>query len=65
MDDAFAAYGAGHADGRAGRADDVAGVDPRTGGDYRAGLLDGQVVAFEIALIAAVRESLDPRSEDR
>ena len=65
MDDAFAAYDAGHADGRAGRDDDAAAGDPRTGADYRAGLLDGQVAAFEIALIAAVREALDPRSEDR
>ena len=64
MDDAFAAYGAGHTDGEAGREDPAAAGDPTTGADYRAGLLDGQVAAFETALIAAIREALDPRPED-
>ena len=62
MDDAFAAYGAGHADGLAGRGDGVAAADLATGADYRAGLTDGQVAAFEIALIDAVRRALDPPS---
>ena len=63
MDDAFAAYGAGHTDGLAGRSDAVAEGDPLTGVDYRAGVLDGRVTAFEISLIAAVRQALDPPSE--
>jgi len=65
MDDAFAAYGAGHADGLAGRGDGASALDPATGADYRAGLMDGQLAAFETALIEAVRRALDPRSEDR
>jgi len=65
MDEAFAAYGAGHADGLAGRGDGVSADDTGTGADYRAGLLDGQVAAFETALIDAVRRALDPRTEDR
>jgi hypothetical protein len=54
MDDALRAYGTGHADGLAGRRDDTRTDDP----DYVTGLLDGQMVAFSEALIAAVRKAL-------
>ena len=58
MDDAFVAYGAGHADGRAGRADPARSANPETGTDYRVGLADGQLDAFEDALVAAIRKAM-------
>jgi hypothetical protein len=58
MEDALAAYGAGHTDGHAGVCDATLAADPETGADYRTGLLDGQVVAFEEALLDAVRRAL-------
>ena len=42
MDDALAAYDAGHADGLAGHTDSGRAVDPDTGPDYRAGVVDGR-----------------------
>ena len=54
MDDALTAYGDGHADGLAGHRDETRSGDP----DYRTGLHDGQVAAFEIDLLAAVRKAL-------
>ncbi|GIE94673.1 hypothetical protein [Paractinoplanes rishiriensis] len=58
MDDALHAYGSGHADGLAGRRDAALAESPATGPDYLVGLVDGQVAAFEAALIAAVRKAL-------
>ena len=58
MDDALVAYDTGHADGGAGRDDAERATDPATGPDYRVGVLDGQVAAFEHALITAVRQAL-------
>ena len=58
MDDAFVAYGEGHADGRAGRGDAARADDPATGADYRVGLVDGQLAAFEDALVAAIRRAM-------
>jgi hypothetical protein len=59
MDDALRAYGAGHADGLAGDADEGRVVDP----DYRVGLADGQLAKFESDLVAAIRRALggDPK----
>ena len=62
MDDALVAYDAGHADGRAGRDDAGRAADPGTGPDYRVGVVDGQVAAFEEALIAAVRRALGEKA---
>ncbi|MFI5892468.1 hypothetical protein ACIA5D_20405 [Actinoplanes sp. NPDC051513] len=58
MDDALAAYGTGHADGLAGTHDATAAVDPQTGPDYLVGVVDGQVAAFEEALVAAIRKAM-------
>jgi hypothetical protein len=58
MDDAFVAYGEGHADGKAGRSDAARAEDPGTGADYRVGLVDGQLAAFEDALVAAIRRAM-------
>ena len=59
MDDALRAYGAGHADGLAGHADENRLADP----DYRTGLTDGQLARFENELAEAVKRALggDPR----
>jgi hypothetical protein len=61
MDDAFVAYGEGHADGKAGRTDAVRAESPETGADYRVGLVDGQLAAFENALVAAIRKAMGDR----
>jgi len=58
MDDAFVAYGAGHADGKAGRADAARSENPETGVDYQVGIVDGQLAAFEDALVAAIRKAM-------
>jgi hypothetical protein len=58
MDDAIVAYGEGHADGKAGRPDAARARNPRTGADYQVGLVDGQLAAFEDALVAAIREAM-------
>jgi hypothetical protein len=58
MDNALVAYGEGHADGRAGRRDAGRADDPATGADYRAGLADGQLAAFEHALVDAIRRAM-------
>jgi hypothetical protein len=58
MDDSFVAYGEGHADGRAGRADADRAENPQTGADYQVGLADGQLAAFEDALVAAIRRAM-------
>ena len=54
MDDALQAYGFGYADGVAGQRDAAFADDP----DYVVGLVDGQLVAFEEALVTAVRKVL-------
>jgi len=61
MDEALTAYDAGHTDGRAGLRDLARAGDPRTGPDYRVGLLDGQLAAFEQALVEAVRRALQEK----
>jgi hypothetical protein len=58
MDDALAAYGSGHADGVAGHEDAARAGDPVTGPDYRVGVVDGQLAAFEEALVAAIRKAM-------
>ena len=58
MDDAFDAYGAGHADGKAGRTDAGRSENPETGVDYQVGIVDGQLAAFEDALVAAIRKAM-------
>ena len=58
MDDAFVAYGEGHADGRAGREDADRAEHPDTGADYQVGRVDGQLAAFEDALVAAIRRAM-------
>ncbi len=58
MDDALVAYDKGRADGIAGQRDAEAAGHPATGADYRTGLGDGQLAAFETDLLAAVRRAL-------
>jgi hypothetical protein len=66
MDDALVAYGAGHADGKAGLHDSDKAVDSVTGADYLVGIVDGQVAAFEDALVTAIRKALaDKAPQDK
>ncbi|WP_231956775.1 MULTISPECIES: hypothetical protein [unclassified Actinoplanes] len=58
MEEAFLAYTAGHADGSAGRRDAQLADDPETGSDYRIGVVDGNVAAFQAELLAEVRRLL-------
>ena len=58
MEEAFEAYTAGHADGSAGRRDPQLAEDPETGPDYRIGVVDGSVAAFQAELVAEVRRLL-------
>ena len=58
MDDALRLYDAGRADGKAGRHDAALAGNPSTRPDYLVGIVDGQLAAFEEALVAAVREAL-------
>jgi hypothetical protein len=58
MDEALRVYDFGRADGLAGRRDANLADDPMTRPDYLVGLVDGQLAAFEAALIAAVRKAL-------
>jgi hypothetical protein len=59
MEEAFMAYAAGHADGSAGRRDAQSADDPETGSDYRIGVVDGSVAAFQAELVAEVRRLLE------
>ncbi|WP_250008642.1 hypothetical protein [Actinoplanes sp. M2I2] len=54
-DFALRAYDEGRADGVAGRRDHDRGQDT----DYRVGLADGELEAFEADLIAAIRKAMD------
>ena len=65
MDAALLAYESGRADGLSGRHDTALAGDPGTGPDYRVGIVDGQLAAFEASLIAAIRKALDHRDEAR
>jgi hypothetical protein len=58
MDEALQVYGFGRADGLVGRRDANLADDPVTRPDYLVGLVDGQLAAFEEALITAVRKAL-------
>ena len=58
MDDSLQAYNTGHADGAAGRRDPDRADDPETGSDYRVGVVDGSVAAFQAKLVAEVRRLL-------
>ncbi|WP_430783638.1 hypothetical protein [Actinoplanes sp. G11-F43] len=60
MEDALAAYAAGHADGTAGLRSLARSEDPATGPDYRVGVADGSVAAFQAELIAEIRRLLPP-----
>ncbi|HEY0000021.1 MAG TPA: hypothetical protein VGB74_06180 [Actinoplanes sp.] len=62
MDDALQAYDAGRADGSGGRHDTERAAEPGTGADYLVGIVDGQMEAFEVDLIAAVRKALDAKN---
>ncbi|GIM94748.1 hypothetical protein [Paractinoplanes toevensis] len=64
MDDALVAYGSGHADGMAGLHDGDRAGDPVTGADYLVGIVDGQLAAFEDALVTAIRKALDDKKSD-
>lgn len=59
MEEAFQAYSAGHTDGSTGVRDRSRADDPETGQDYRVGVVDGSVAAFQAELIAEVRRLLD------
>jgi hypothetical protein len=63
MEDALRAYGAGRADGAAGRHDAALAEHPATGPDYRVGVADGQLEIFENDLIAAVRQALGAKAK--
>ena len=58
MQDAFQAYSAGHTDGAAGFRDQHRADHPETGPDYRVGVVDGSVAAFQAELVAEVRRLL-------
>jgi hypothetical protein len=58
MDDALQAYDQGRVHGFAGRRDESRAEHATTGADYRTGLLDGQVTAFEVELLAAIRRAM-------
>ncbi|MEU4621347.1 hypothetical protein AB0G04_15410 [Actinoplanes sp. NPDC023801] len=58
MEEAIAAYTAGHVDGSTGVRDGSRANDPETGPDYRIGVVDGSVAAFQAQLIAEVRRLL-------
>lgn len=60
MDEALLAYTAGHTDGAAGYRDARQADHPETGPDYRVGVVDGSVAAFQAELIAEVRRILGP-----
>ncbi|WP_067506611.1 hypothetical protein [Actinoplanes sp. TFC3] len=64
LDDALYAYSAGHADGAAGRPDSHRAAHPGTGADYRAGLADGSVSAFQAELLKQVRRALGDSPQD-
>ncbi|WP_127507140.1 hypothetical protein [Actinoplanes solisilvae] len=57
-DSSLKAYDEGRSDGEAGRRCPERADDP----DYRVGLVDGQLAAFEAALIAAIRKAMDGKS---
>ncbi|MFC4068190.1 hypothetical protein [Actinoplanes subglobosus] len=59
MEEALAAYTAGHGDGSVGMRDGTRANDPETGQDYRIGVVDGSVAAFQAELVAEVRRLLD------
>ncbi|WP_229069958.1 hypothetical protein [Actinoplanes sp. DH11] len=48
MDEALVAYNAGLMDGAAGCRDAQIAEDPEWGADYRIGLLDGRIAAFQL-----------------
>jgi len=62
VDDALLAYESGRADGLSGRHDAALAGDQRTGPDYRVGIVDGQLAAFEDALVAAIRRAMGETS---
>ena len=59
MEEALQAYTAGHTDGSAGVSDQSRADHAATGQDYRVGVVDGSVAAFQAELIAQVRRLLD------
>jgi hypothetical protein len=62
FDDSLQAYTAGHTDGSARHSDPAQADNPETGADYRVGVVDGSVAAFQSELLAEVRRILgDPR----
>ncbi|MFC7527344.1 hypothetical protein [Actinoplanes sp. GCM10030250] len=58
LEESFQAYNSGHADGVAGHQDQVRADHPETGPDYRVGVVDGSVAAFQAELVAQVRRLL-------
>ncbi|MEU4423004.1 hypothetical protein AB0F81_20450 [Actinoplanes sp. NPDC024001] len=58
MDDSLQAYTDGRTDGAAGRRDQERADHPETGPDYRVGVVDGSVAAFQAELVAEVRRLL-------
>ncbi|MEU4688135.1 hypothetical protein [Actinoplanes sp. NPDC023714] len=62
IDDSLQAYTAGHADGALRHCDPARADHPETGPDYRMGVTDGEIAAFQAELLAAVRRIIgDPR----
>jgi hypothetical protein len=68
MDDALVAYNAGRVDGSAGYRDPQIAEDAEVGADYRIGLLDGRIAAFQLIMevrrILGVEGSLFERPDD-
>ncbi|MEU8240357.1 hypothetical protein AB0C07_19100 [Actinoplanes missouriensis] len=62
FDDSLQAYTAGHTDGAARHSDQAQADHPETGPDYRVGVVDGSIAAFQSELAAEMRRILgDPR----
>ena len=59
MDDALQAYNLGCEDGAAGHPVPERAEHPDTGPDYRIGVVDGRLAAFQAELTAEVRRALD------
>ncbi|MEV6298953.1 hypothetical protein AB0M02_06050 [Actinoplanes sp. NPDC051861] len=58
FEESFQAYSAGHTDGAVGHRDPDRADHPETGPDYRVGVVDGSVAAFQAELVAEVRRLL-------
>jgi hypothetical protein len=66
IENALLAYAAGHEDGAVRRPDPQRAGDAETGPDYRVGVADGSLIAFQAELVDQVRRLLgDPTRDSR